>query len=50
MGKNIKVMPQNAPYISNPMKTISPNALSDLPPAHTKLEKASMMHLKIAQK
>ena len=38
------------PYASNPIKAIIASALSDLIcPACTKLEKASTMHLKIAQ-
>ena len=37
------------PYTSNPIKAIIASALSDLiSPACTKLEKASMTHLKIA--
>ena len=62
MGKNTKVMPQmprclsfllgkgGNPYASSPIKAIIASALSDLiSPAHTKLDKASMTHLKIAQ-
>ena len=60
--KMSKVMPQmprylsfllgkgGNPYTSNPIKAIIASALSDLiSPAHTKLEKASMTHVKIAQ-
>ena len=36
------------PYASNPIKAIIASALSDLiSPAHTKLDKVSMMHIKL---
>ena len=61
MGKNTKVMPQmphylsfllgkgGNPYVSKPYIKLSTSALSDLPPACNDLDKASTMHLKIAQ-
>ena len=61
MGKNTKVMPQNAPlsifslgkgreYLRlKPYIKLITSALPDLPPACNDLDKASMTHLKIAQ-
>ena len=60
MGKNTKVMPQyptiylfswerEGILTSQTLHKANTSVLSDLPPAHNDLDKASTMHLKIAQ-